>query len=407
MLIKNGRVHDGLGTVSVRDIRIGDGLIQTIGEDLSAAADEEVFDAAGMEILPGFVHALSSWGVNGSTTEIRPSSEDNSEKSNPITPELDAFYAFNGRAATAQQLGAFGLTSCGVAPADTNLFGGRIAAFTVDGVNPYKMCLKRDIGMMASVGGQLKRVYGERSMAPQTRMWIFTNFALQLKLAQDYKSPEELEMQAAEKAEAAGTPAPAAPPAKRDEKMEALREVVDGRLPLFVYCDDLAAIERVREIVSAYPKLRLALVGGYGLTGEEDWLIRENIPLVVRQASCPLDKEEMALDMAAIAKLAEKGAQVILGGSHSAVFAPREDMLWSGAEMMRQLHDSEKVLSMLTSAPAKLLGIDGVTGSLQEGLRADLVIWSADPMETYQAHIVRTYMGGEIIYREGDAMRCM
>ena len=117
MLIKNGRVHDGLGTVSVRDIRIGDGLIQTIGEDLSAAADEEVFDAAGMEILPGFVHALSSWGVNGSTTEIRPSSEDNSEKSNPITPELDAFYAFNGRAATAQQLGAFGLTSCGVAPA--------------------------------------------------------------------------------------------------------------------------------------------------------------------------------------------------------------------------------------------------------------------------------------------------
>ena len=156
MLIKNGRIHDGLGAVREEDLRIADGLIQTIGFNLVPQENEEVFDAAGMEILPGFVQAISNWGVNGGIQEIRPSSNDNDEHSNPIMPEMDAFYAFNGRAATYQQLGAFGLTACGVAPTDNNLFGGTIAAFTTEGLNPYKMCLKRGIAMMASVTPNLK-----------------------------------------------------------------------------------------------------------------------------------------------------------------------------------------------------------------------------------------------------------
>ena len=75
--------------------------------------------------------------------------------------------------------------------------------------------------------------------------------------------------------------------------------------------------------------------------------------------------------------------------------------------MMKVLRDGERVLSMATSAPARLLGLDGQTGSIREGLRADLTIWSANPMETWQAKVVRTYLGGEVIYREGDERKCM
>ena len=75
--------------------------------------------------------------------------------------------------------------------------------------------------------------------------------------------------------------------------------------------------------------------------------------------------------------------------------------------MMKVLHDSEAVLKMVTSIPAAILGIDQLTGSLRPGLRADLVIWSGNPMQTYQAHIVRTYLGGQVIYQEGDEMKCM
>ena len=386
MLIKNGRIHDGLGSVKEADLRLADGLIQEIGQGLTAVEGEEIFDAAGMEILPGFVQTISNWGVNGGIQEIRPSSNDNDEKSNPIMPELDAFYAFNGRAATYQQLGAFGLTSCGVAPTDNNLFGGTIAAFTIEGLNPYKMCLKRNIGMMASVTPNLKTTYGSRQVAPMTRMWIFANFADQLRKAAAYKPAEDKPV---------------------DEKLAALKRVVEGELPLFIACDSLIAIERVREITEAYPQLKLVLVNGFGLTGDEDWIIEKKIPLVVRTGTSLFDKSSLDLDLNAIVKLADKGALVAMSGSNGFGLNPREDMLWNGIEMMRLTHDSERVLTMLTSAPAQVLGIADQTGSIREGLRADLVIWSANPLETYQAHIVRTYLGGQVIYQRGDEMKCM
>lgn len=386
MIITNGRVHNGLGTAAVRDLRILGGKLSAIEEHLSPDAGEEVFDAQGLEVFPGFVQPLSLWGVNGSMQEIRPSSNDNDERSNPITPELDGFYAFNGRAAAYQQLGAFGLTCCGVAPSDNNVFGGTIAMFCVDGVNPYKMCLKRDCGMMASVTPNVKRSYSARQMAPMTRMWIYTNFALQLKKASAYE-------------ETADKP--------RDDKLAALKRVVEGELPLFVSCDSAAAVERVREILENYPKIRLVLVNGFGLTGTEQWIVDKKIPILVRTASNPMDEEAMTLDLAAIAKFAEQGVPIAFSGNYTNMLGIREDMLWNGIEMMRVIHDSEKVLPMLTSVPAKIMGVDHLTGSLQAGLRADIVLWRGNPLKTYAASIVRTYQAGQVIYQEGDEMKCM
>lgn len=423
MLIKNGRVHDGLGKVRRLDIRIEDGVICQLEKGLTAKPKEEVFDAAGMEILPGFVHALSGWGVNGSWTEIRPSSNDNDEKSDPLTPELDAFYAFNGRAASAQQLGAFGITVCGIAPTDNNLFGGQIAAFTVDGVNPYKMCLKRGIGMKASVRTDIKKVYGARSIAPQTRMWIFGTLEEQLRKAHEYitkeaevekakaeaekAKAEEAKARSTEEASTSDTPVAAhIPEFQRDPKLEAIGKVITGELPLFISCDSLLAIERVREITGKYPNLKLVIVNGYGLTGNEQWMIKKQIPLLVKTAPDLMDEEPKDLDFKAIAKLSDKGLKVSLGGALG-VLNSREDMLWNAAEMMRVVHDENKVLPMLTSNPAKLLGVDDVTGSIEIGKRADIVIWSKNPLETWKAHIVRTYLGGEVIYKEGDEMKCM
>lgn len=385
MLIKNGNIHDGLGHVTVQSLRIQDGLIVEMGQNLAALEGEEVLDATGMEVMPGFVQAISSWGVMGSVTEIRPSSNDNDEKSDPIMPHLDGFYAFNGRGASAQQLSAFGLTAVGVTPTDNNLFSGSIAAFCVEGVNPYKMMLGRDLGMMASVTGNIKRTYGDRR-APTTRMWIFANLAEQLRKANEYKQEE-------------GKPA--------DDKLVALKKVTDGQMPLFVSCDSATAAQHVYDIVSAYPKIRLVLVNGFGLTGEESWIVENKIPVIVRMGHNPMDAAAMELDLKAMAKLMEQGVPVALAGTYSNGFQPREDLLWNSAEMMRVVHNSEQVLSMITSVPAKILGIDDKTGSLEVGKRADIVVWSANPMETYRAKLLRTYQAGQLIYKEGDEKRCM
>ena len=384
MLIKNGRIHDGKGNIFSADIRIKDGKIAKIAEKLKLNKNEELIDAEGLEVFPGFIQTLSSWGINGSMTEIRPSSQDNDELSDPITPHLEVKYAFNGRAASVQQLGAFGLTTIGVTPTDNNLFGGTMAVFEVDGLNPFEMCVKDEVGMKASVRNKIKLSYGKRNVAPQSKMWIFEEFAEQLRKASEYKIEKGKE---------------------RDMKMEALQKVLKKKLPLFVSVDTKQDALHVLEILKPY-KIKPILCNGFEIDKDCKWLIEKKIPLVVRSNAETMDETAMKLDLKGIAALSDQGLTVALSGVDSG-WQIREDVLWLGISMMRILKDEKKVLPMMTYNPAKLLSIDDLTGSIEEGKRADIVLWDKNPLESFQAKIIKTFMGGKVIYKEGDELKCM
>ena len=384
MIIRSGRIHDGKGNIYESDIRIEKGKIIKIGKNLRANKDEEVVDAGGLEVFPGFIQTLSSWGINGSATEIRPSSDDNDELSDPITPQLNVKYAFNGRAATVQQLGAFGLTVIGVTPTDNNLFGGTMAVFETDGKNPFEMLIKDEVGMKASVRKNVKMVYGKRKAAPQTKMWLFEQLGEQLRKASEYKAEKGME---------------------RDMKMEALQKVLKRKLPLFLSVDTKQDALHALEILKPY-RIKIVLCNGYEIGKDDKWIIDKKIPLVVRSNAYTMDETAMSLDLKGIAALSQKGLKVALSGvdSHWQI---REDVLWLGINMMRILKDEKKVLPMMTSIPAEILSVDDVTGSIEEGKRADIVLWKNNPLESYQAEIITTYMGGKAIYRKGDEFRCM
>ena len=84
----------------------------------------------------------------------------------------------------------------------------------------------------------------------------------------------------------------------------------------------------------------------------------------------------------------------------------REEVLWNGLDMYKACHDEEAVISMMSYENAHLLGVDDVTGSIEEGKRADLTIYNAHPILTYQAQLQLTLSNGECIYRKGDEMKC-
>ena len=203
-------------------------------------------DLSGCHLLPGFIDALSYWGINGSMTEIRPSSEDNDERSDPVTPELNVAYAFNGRACTVQQLfPAFGITAAMVTPTDNNVFGGQMGVYTTHGVNPFKMCLKEKAGMKASVSKEVKAAYGKRDVAPLTRMKIFQLLSDNLRKAAEYDPSKE--------------------GVARDEKLAALHQVTEGMMPLWITCDSAEDRQRVMEIVAPYDRVRVVFTAAYGL----------------------------------------------------------------------------------------------------------------------------------------------
>jgi imidazolonepropionase-like amidohydrolase len=57
----------------------------------------------------------------------------------------------------------------------------------------------------------------------------------------------------------------------------------------------------------------------------------------------------------------------------------------------------DQALRWITANPAWVLGIDSVTGTLETGKRADVVMWSASPFSVYAlAEVV--IGGGDILY---------
>jgi imidazolonepropionase-like amidohydrolase len=61
----------------------------------------------------------------------------------------------------------------------------------------------------------------------------------------------------------------------------------------------------------------------------------------------------------------------------------------------------DEALRWITSNPAKALGIDRQTGSLEPGKMADVVIWSRDPFSVY-AHAEQVFIDGVEAYRRED-----
>ena len=60
----------------------------------------------------------------------------------------------------------------------------------------------------------------------------------------------------------------------------------------------------------------------------------------------------------------------------------------------------EEALRWITAEPAWVLGIDDVTGTLEVGKRADVVLWSGHPFSVYTRTELVT-IAGEVAFERG------
>ena len=83
------------------------------------------------------------------------------------------------------------------------------------------------------------------------------------------------------------------------------------------------------------------------------------------------------------AKLVKKGLGDVIAIRPSSD-TDLDDMLFLGGLFTRGGTSTEDALSMLTSNPAKLMGVDDRVGSLKEGMDADFVVLAAIPLKPVQ-----------------------
>ena len=163
-VIKNALVYTMADAGVVKaDILVENGKVAAIGENLSA---ETVIDAAGKVVTPGFVDAHSHIG---GIADLTPLGEDLNEITNPLTPELDAYYGINPKDKCFGYAIEQGITTSCLIPGSANVVCGWGMAYKSAGEHRL---IKDPVALKAAMGINPKGCYAAKKMAPMTRMAI-------------------------------------------------------------------------------------------------------------------------------------------------------------------------------------------------------------------------------------------
>jgi len=247
-------------------------------------------------------------------------------------------------------------------------------------------------GLKMACGENPKRVYGEKG-GPFSRMGNVAGYRAAWIKAAAYKEKwEEYEAGKAEK------------PPERDLQLDTLMGVLKGEILVHNHCyraDEMAVmldlakefgykVTAFHHAVEAYKIADLLAENGTCAAMWADWWgfkmeafdgIRENIALVDKAGACAIVHSDSAMG---IQRLNQEAAKVMGAASRVGMdITPEHAWTW------------------LSLNPARSLGIDEVTGSLEKGKNGDLVIWNGNPFSVY-TRAEKVFVDGALVYDLND-----
>lgn len=396
VLIRGATVLTGTGErLEEADVVLRDGLVAAVGSGLDAPRGARIVEAEGRWVTPGLIDVHSHLGVYPSPALAAHS--DGNEMTAPVTADVWAEHSVWPQDPGFATALAGGVTTLQILPGSANLIGGRTVTLKNVPSRTVQQMKFPDAphGLKMACGENPKRVYGERNQAPSTRMGNVAGYRQAWIEAAAYL--EKLEAAAAGDGE---------PPA-RDLGLETLAGVLRGEILVHNHCyraDEMAIMLDVAEefgyrvtafhhAVEAYKIADLLAEHDVCAAVWADWwgfkleafdAVRENAPLVDAAGGCAIihsDSDE------GIQRLNQEAAKAMAAANRAGIpVEPEVAMTW------------------LTRNAARALGIDEVTGTLEAGKMADVVIWSGDPFSVY-TRADEVYIDGALVYDRTDPAR--
>ncbi|MBZ5665280.1 MAG: amidohydrolase [Acidobacteriia bacterium] len=368
VVIKNATVMTVThGNIKNGSIYIKDGKIAAVGETVNAPASATVIDAEGKYLTPGIVDSHSHIALE----------DDINEATSPVTPQMMMKDAFNYQDKAIYRALAGGVTTSLLLHGSANMIGGQAI------VIKHKYGAARDEMLFPNAprsikfasGENPKRVYGSREQMPSTRMG---NFAVQreaLVQAQDYMREWDAYNEKVKRGDK-----DASPP-KHDLKLEALADVLRGKLMVQIHCyraDEMLTemamakefgykVRAFHHALEAYKVADQLAANGVAVATFSDWW-------GFKQEAWDAIPWNATLSM-------HKGVRVAIK-SDSEDYTRRLNQ--EAAKTMRYGGATEEeALKMITLNAAWIVGVDDRVGSIEVGKDADLVIWDGYPLSSY------------------------
>lgn len=368
MVITHAYIEPVVGkTIADGYLRFG-AAIEEMGpmEQYVPKVGEEVLDADGKWLLPGFVDIHTHLGLFGDGVGFE--AEDCNESTDPITPQLRVIDGINPMDRTFEEARNGGVTAVIVAPGSANPIAGQAAAIRTYGRRIDDMILKAPVAMKFALGENPKSTYNDRDETPVTRMATAALIRENLRKAQEYRMKQQLAQE---------DPDFDAP--DFDMKLEALVPVLNREIQAHFHAHRLDDIFTAIRIAKEFD-LDYVIIHGTEAYLAPDIMAQEQARVVTGPNLLDRCKPELRnMSFSGPVVLTHQGVLCSICTDHPET--PLQYLPLCAAMAMRSGLTRQEALAAITIQPARIAGLDKQIGSLEVGKDADLVLATGDPLE--------------------------
>ena len=355
------------GRIDHGSVYVKDGKIAAFGANISAPATVTVIDADGKYVTPGIIDPHSHMALDG----------DVNEATNPVVPQMMMKDAFEYTDKAIYRALAGGVTTSLLLHGSADMIGGQAVVIkTKYGLDRDQMLFPGAPQSIKFASGENpKRVFGDKKQLPSTRMGNFEVMREAFTQAKDYQRQWDEYNAKVTKGDKNATPP------KKDLKMEALVQVLQGKMLVQIHC--YRADEFLTEIA-------IANEFGYKIRAFHHALEAYKVPQALAQNNIAIAtfSDWWGFKYEAWDAIPWNAVMAMRAGVRVAVKSDSDDYMrrlnQEAAKTMRYGGATEdEAVQMMTINPAWIIGVDDKTGSIDVGKDADLVLWDGYPLSTY------------------------
>lgn len=365
-------------------IAVRDGVIQAIGPDAAAPKGATIIEGKGLTAIPGIVDEHSHIAMDRGTNE----------GSSAIVPELRVIDALNPDEFGIYRALSGGVTTAQILHGSANPIGAQGAIIKtrwgmkeskqllVEGApRTVKFALGENVTQKNSGG------FGARvARFPSSRAGVESIYVQAFTAAQEYRQAW---------ADYKKNPKAHRIPPRKDERLEALVDIMEGRIQVHAHSyrsDEIVMLMRVAERFGFKIETFTHILEGYKVADE---LRRHGAGASTFSDWWQYKLEAFDAIPYNAAIMHEKG---VLTSLNSDIPWLQSSMVYEFIKPVKYGNVSkEESLRMLTLYPAKQLHIEDKVGSLEVGKHGDLVLLSGDPFDVY-SRVEQTIIEGVVYY---------
>ncbi len=386
ILLKNATIIDMVSDqpFNAHILIKGDLIHRIIKEDeQSIEGLSQTIDLKGMTLIPGIIEAHSHLGL--AESGIGFEGDDVNEAANPATPDMMGIDGINPFDITFKEAREEGVVLAAVGPGSANPIGGVYSVIKTQGQIIDEMIVKRYGALKIAFGENPKRVYNGKNVTPMTRMGVAAVIREQFYKAKDYIRKQDLGKEDISKAP------------DYDPKMEILAKVLRREMPIKAHAhsayDMFTAIRIAKEF-------DLDMTLDHASDGHliVDHLVAEGYPCIVGPTFGHRTKYETRNKTFYTPSVLQGAGLLVAITSDSPVIPICHLRLYAGLAANAGMTQID-ALKAITINPAKILGIDSEYGTIEEGKKASLALYSGSPLDL-RTKCLLTLIDGEVVHRK-------